>query len=60
MSPFPQDDASGFVNVTQNEILLGLKGRVSANAVTREMKNYGIDLHRGRESYYRVYQINTL
>lgn len=60
LSPFPQDDASGFVNVTQNEILLGLKGRVSANAVTREMKTYGIDLHRGRESYYRVYQINTL
>ena len=57
LTPEPQTPDAPWVNITQNEIELALRGRVSRTAITRELASYGVTVHRGREQYYRVYQL---
>ena len=58
LTPFPSYPGQESVVITQNEILLGLRGQVSAAAVTKELASYGISVHRGHEQRtYRVFQI---
>lgn len=58
LSPFPSFPDQPFVVVSQADILEDLGGSLSAAAVSREMRSYGIEARRGREArYYRVYPI---
>lgn len=58
LSPFPMYPGQECVPITQNEIVLGLRGMVSAAAITKELAGYGVKVVRTRESRsYRVFQI---
>lgn len=53
----PMYDGQMPVAVSQGEIISGLGGMVSKTAVTRELRGFGVDVIRGAELSYKVYQI---
>lgn len=58
LSPVPSYPGQMPVSITQNEIVLGLRGAVSASAVTKELARYGVEVRRGHEvRTYLVYPI---
>jgi len=60
LSPVPLRPGQPFVEITQNEINLGLRGAVSPTAISRELGHYGVEARRTREQrIYRVYQSDT-
>ena len=58
LSPTPAYPGQMPVSITQGEILLGLRGVISASAVTKELSKYGVEVRRGHEvRTYLVYPI---
>ena len=58
LSPTPAYPGQMPVSITQGEIVLGLRGAVSASAVTKELSRYGVEVRRGHEiRTYLVYPI---
>ena len=54
---YPIYEGQPFTSITQREIVVGLGGQLSPNAVTREMNRYGVSAFRSKELFYRVYQL---
>lgn len=58
LSPTPAYPGQLPVSITQGEIILGLRGAVSASSVTKELARYGVEVRRGHEvRTYLVYPI---
>ena len=52
----PQYEGQPFTLVSQNEIDLGLRHAVSRHMITAELKRFGVQTHRSKELFYKVYQ----
>jgi len=58
LSPTPAFPGQEGRRISQSEIVSALKERLSPTAVTRELRSFGVEVHRGREErYYIVYPI---
>ena len=58
LSPVPAFPGQEGRRISQSEIVSALKERLSPTAVTRELRSFGVEVHRGREErYYIVYPI---
>lgn len=53
---YPAYDGQAYTPISQNEIHSALRGIVSRNAITREMRDFGVFVHRSKEMYYHVFE----
>lgn len=56
LSVQPLYEGQPFTLVSQNEISLALGSSVSRHTITAELRRFGVQTHRSRELYYKVYQ----